>query len=430
MSTIERNRLDQQLSMPAFLNDPYPLYHKLRAVAPVHWSDAWDCWLLTRYDDVTTALRDSKRFSSVGTTERFLQQLPTAALRELQPLYEHFTSGMVRLDPPEHTRIRSLTNKAFTPRVVESLRRHIEDLVNELIDAFQARGRCDLISEFAYPLPAQVFAGLIGFPLKDCDRFKEWSVKIAAFHGTGRADPKVATESQHALLEARRWLSELANERRIRPRDDLLTRLVQAEEEGERLSESEMFSTCVTFMIGGHETTTNLIGNGLLALLQNSDQWSLIQQNLNSVESAVEELLRYDAPTQRAHRIAAADIQLRGKTIRKGDFVQAVLGSANRDPERFSNPDQLDILRQNNQHVSFGGGPHYCVGAPLSRLEAQIAITTLSRRLPNLRLAPDVLPELSSNNFFRGRTKIPLVFDSPPPNNSTITGTPDQFTAS
>ena len=404
--------LDERLSTPEFLEDPYPIYDEFREVAPVHWSEAWDCWLLSRYDDVNAMLRDAKHYSSVGTTERFLQQLPAAALRELQPLYQHFTSGMVRLDPPEHTRIRSLTNRAFTPRVVEAIRPRIQHIVDELIDAFQATGRFDLISEFAYPLPAQAFAGLIGFPLEDCDRFKVWSVEIAAFHGTGRADPVVAQQSQKALLEARQWLGELAEDRRRNPREDLLTRFVQAEEAGDRLSESEMFSTCVTFMIGGHETTTNLIGNGMLALLQQPDQWELLRQQPELIESAVEEMLRFDAPTQRAHRIAASDIELRGQTIRQGTFVQAVLGAANRDPAQFDCPDRFDITRQNNKHVSFGAGPHYCVGAPLSRLEAKIAIPALMERLPNLRLAPDDPPQISTNNFFRGRTRLVLEFDA------------------
>lgn len=411
MSVTPSSELDEQLSTPQFLENPYPLYHQFRQYAPVHWSDAWECWLLTRYDDVNVSLRDSKRFSSVGTTERYLKQLPVEALDQLQPLYQHFTSGMVRLDPPEHTRVRSLTNKAFTPRVVDSIRPQIEQIIDELIDRFQKRGRFDLISEFAYPLPAQAFAGLMGFPLEDCDRFKAWSVEIAAFHGTGRADVAVAQRSQIALLEARQWLKELADERRRQPRDDLLTRFVQAEEQGDRLDENEMFSTCVTFMIGGHETTTNLIGNGMLALLKNPDQWSLLQQDSTLIESAVEEMLRYDAPTQRAHRIATQDIELRGKTIRKGDFVQSVLGSANRDPEMFSNFDRFDITRKTNKHLSFGAGPHYCVGAPLSRLEAQLAMLTFIDRLPNLRLAADDSPQLSSNNFFRGRTRITLEFD-------------------
>lgn len=404
--------LDERLSTPEFLEEPYPIYDQFREVAPVHWSEAWDCWLLTRYDDVNAMLRDAKHYSSVGTTERFLRQLPAEALRDLQPLYEHFTSGMVRLDPPEHTRIRSLTNRAFTPRVVEEIRPQIQHIVDELIDAFQAKGRFDLISEFAYPLPAQAFAGLIGFPLEDCDRFKAWSVEIAAFHGTGRADPVVARQSQKALLEARQWLSELAEDRRQNPREDLLTRFVQAEEAGDRLSESEMFSTCVTFMIGGHETTTNLIGNGMLALLERPDQWELLRQQPDLIESAVEEMLRYDAPTQRAHRIAATDIELRGQTIRQGTFVQAVLGAANRDPEQFDRPNVFDITRQNNKHVSFGAGPHYCVGAPLSRLEAKIAIPALMQRLPNLRLAHDDPPQISTNNFFRGRTRLALEFDT------------------
>ena len=411
VSMIESTALDDQLTTHQFLKDPYPLYRQFQNNHPVHWSDAWDCWLLTRYDDVNAALRDPKRFSSVGTTGRFLDQLPANALTRLQPLYKHFKGGMVRLDPPEHNRIRGITNKAFTPRVVEALRPRIQRIVDQLIDGFQQRGCFDLITDFAYPLPARTLAGLFGFPTKDCDRFKAWSVEIAAIHGTGGADPVVAEQSQAALMKAREWLNQLVKDRRQQPLDDLLTRLVQAEEKGERLNEAEMFSTCVTFMIGGHETTTNLIGNGMLALLQDSSQWRMLQQDLTLVEPAVEEMLRYDAPTQRAHRIAAVDFELRGKMIRQGDFIQAVLGAANRDPNQFPQPDRFDITRKNNKHLSFGAGPHYCVGAPLSRLEAQIAVLTLMRLLPNLRLASKDSIVLSKNNFFRGRTKLPLLFD-------------------
>ena len=403
--------LDDLLTTRDFLEDPYPSYRQLREQDPVHWSDAWDCWLLTRYDDVSACLREYGEYSSVGTTVRYLEQLPPKVLEDLQPLYEHFTSGMVRLDPPEHTRTRGLTNRAFTPRVVESLRPHIQRVVDGLIDSFATRGRFDLISEFAYPLPARVFGEMMGFPLEDMDRFKAWSIEIAALHGSGRADAVVARRCQAALLKARAWLAELIAARRRDPRDDLLTRFALAEEKGERLTEAELFSNCVTFMIGGHETTTNLIGNGMLALLGNLEQRRRLESDETSVQSAVEEMLRYDAPTQRAHRLATQDVKLRGRTIRKGDFVQAVLGSANRDPEQLPEPDRFDIARAENKHLSFGGGPHYCIGAPLSRLEAQIAIPTLMRRLPNLRPSTDDGAEISSNNFFRGRTKIPLEFD-------------------
>jgi len=307
--------------------------------------------------------------------------------------------------------VRSITNKAFTPRVVERLRPRIEQIVRERIDAAIPTGRIDLIADLAYPLPTTVIADMFGFPLEDRTEFKRFSDEIVAFHGTGGADAATVLRSQEALLQARAWMAALIAERRRQPRDDLLSRLANAEEQGTRLSEAELFSTCLTFMIGGHETTTNLIGNGMLALLQHPDQLRRLEQNPELITLAVEEMLRYDAPTQRAHRIAAADFELRGKTIRRGDFVQLVLGAANRDPEQFDQPDRFDIGRSANKHVSFGLGPHYCPGAPLARLEAQIAIPALLDRLPNLRLDDQAQVEFGPNNFFRGLKSLPLIFD-------------------
>ena len=403
--------LDKHLSTLQFLENPYPFYHHLRAADAVHWSQAWSCWLLTRYDDVVATLTDPKRFSNVGTTERFLKQLPTDELARIQPLYQHFTVGLTRTDPPNHTRIRALTSKAFTTRVIELMRRRIQEIVDQLLDAALDRGQIDLIGDFAYPLPATVIAEMFGFPPEDRDRFKAWSSQIAAFHGTGRADLATIERSQTALLEARKWLSELIEARRQQPRDDLLSWLANAEEQGDMLNNHELLATCVTFMIGGHETTTNLIGNGILALLRNPDQLRLLKDEPDRITAAVEELLRYDAPTQRAHRVAAEDIDLRGKTIRKGDFIQQVLGAANRDPAYFPEPDRLDITREKNRHVSFGLGIHFCPGAPLARLEAQIAFPTLLRRLPNLRVADNTTIEWTPNNFFRGLKALPLEFD-------------------
>ena len=403
--------LDEHLATPEFLQDPYPTYDLFRAESPVHWSDAWQCWLLSRYDDVASALRDYGSFSSVGTTARFLDQLPPKALKKITPLYEHFTTGLVRLDPPDHTRVRSITNKAFTPRVVEHLRSRIEQVVGERIDAIIPTGKIDLIADLAYPLPTTIIADMFGFPLEDRAKFKRLSDQIVAFHGTGGADTTTVLRSQEALLEARAWMSNLIDERRRKPREDLLSRLANAEEQGTRLSEAELFSTCVTFLIGGHETTTNLIGNGMLALLQHPDQLQRLEQSRELIAPAIEEMLRYDAPTQRAHRIAAANIELHGKTIRQGDFVQLVIGSANHDPEQFDHPERFDIGRQGSKHLSFGLGPHYCPGAPLARLEAQISISTLLNRLPNLRLTDGAQMKFGPNNFFRGLEALPLVFD-------------------
>jgi len=402
--------LDQLLQTPEFLHDPYPVFRRLRDEQPIYFSKSWNCWLLSRYEHVVESLRDHQRFSNIGTTHRFLDQLPQETLDQIQPLYEHFSIGLTRCDPPDHTRLRGLTNVAFTPRVVGSMRDRIQTIVDQLIDAVSDQGRLDLIRDFAYPLPATIIAEMFGFPVRDRDQFKAWSTGIAAFHGSGSADPQLVLRSQQALLAARQWLRRLIDERRRNPTADLLSRLANAAEHGETLTDPELFSICVTFLIGGHETTTNLIGNGMLALLRSPEQLRILREDADLIPSAVEEMLRYDAPTQRAHRIAAEDIEWAGQRIRQGDFVQLLLGSANRDPQQFEKPDQFDVLRTNHRHVSFGMGAHFCPGAPLARLEAQIAIGTLLRRLPNLRLDPDETIEWSSNNFFRGLQRLQLIF--------------------
>ncbi len=403
---------DELLNAPQTLADPYPLYEWLRRQDPVYWSQAWQCWLVTRYDDVVEVMRDFKRFSSRASTTRLLDRLPPDALKRLGPLYEHFTTGLVRLDPPRHTRVRGITSKAFTPRVVEQSRARIERAVNELIDAFIERGRFDLIGDLAYPLPTIIFGEMFGLPLEDRQRFKAWSVAIIEFQASGLPDADAAFRSQDALLAARKWMGDLVEQRRQRPRDDLLSRLVEAEEEGDRLTEKELFSTCVTFMIGGHETTTNLIGNGMLALFQNPGELQRLRDEPGLAAQGVEEMLRYDAPTQRGHRIATADMQMCGKKIEQGQFVQAVLGAANRDPDRFEDPNRFDITRPDNKHASFGFGPHYCPGASLARIEAAIAINTMLDRLPNLRLSPDQTIAWRPNNFFRGLAALELDFDT------------------
>jgi cytochrome P450 len=413
MSTSPITPVDDQLTAPSFLQDPYVTYQSLRKTEPVHWSGAWQSWLITRYDDVADILRDFRSFSSRGTITRYLDQLPPESLERVRPLYEHFACGQVRLDPPDHTHVRAITGKAFIPAVIEKMRPRIEEIVGELIDAALPAGRIDLIAGLGAPLPGIVIAELFGFPPEDRPQFKAWSDAIAAFHGTGAPNPQTVLRSQEALLEARDWMGGLIEDRRETPRDDLLSRLANAEVEGSSLSEAQLFSTCVTFMIGGHETTTNLIGNGMYALLQRPDQVQCLKEEPTRIAGAVEEMLRFDAPTQRAHRIATRDIELRGQVIREGDFVQPVLGAANRDPGRFDDPDQFDIQRKDNKHLAFGLGPHFCPGAALARLEAQIAVEQLLRRMPHLRLADGARVEYGPNNFFRGLTALPLEFDTP-----------------
>ena len=291
-------------------------------------------------------MRDFKQFSNVGIVERFLNQLPRQTRLKTRSLCEHFVTGLAQSDPPRHTQIRALIAKAFSPSMIESMRHRVQQVVDRLIDAKRGSRHIDLIGDFAYPLPGTVLADLFGFPHQDRDQFQAWSKQISAFRGTGRTDPSTVELSQAALLEARNWLGKLIQERRRRPRQDLLTQLVGAEEKGDRLSEAELFSTGVTFMVGGHETTTNLIGNGVLVLLRNPEQLARLRRHPEEIAVAVEELLRYDVPVQRGHRIAVQDLELNGKTIRRGDVVQPVLASANRDPAQFAHPDRLDITRK------------------------------------------------------------------------------------
>ena len=403
--------LDSMLLSPNFIEDPYPTYEALRSNDPVHWSDAWGCWLLTRHADCDAVLRDTRRFTNVGRIARFLDTLPSADREDAKPLYDHFAAGLNHSDPPDHTRIRALVIKAFTPGSVRRLQSRIEALVHELIDHVVPAGGMDLIADFAYPLPAIITGEMLGFPDKDRPRFKAWSDAIVAFHGTGRADPSTVRRSREALLEARAWLAGLVEQRRREPRDDLLSALALARQQGKGLTEVELFSTCITFMVGGHETTTNLIGNGMLALLRHPDQLQRLSRDDDLLEPAVEELLRYDAPAQRAQRLAREDMQVNGRRIKRGQLVQPVLGAANRDPARFVDPDRLDIARRENPHLAFGTGTHFCTGAALARLEGRIALGALLRRLANIKLRdPDAIA-WSPNSFFRGLKALHLDFD-------------------
>ena len=317
----------------------------------------------------------------------FLDQLPEGVRAEIRPLYENFTVGMPNNDPPEHTRIRGLVSKAFTPRVVDGMRPRVQAIVDDLLGAVERAGEMDAVCDFAYPLPAIVIAETLGVPSEDRDQFKKWSDDIVAFHSTGRPNVDTVKRSLQGLLEAKAWLSGLIAECRQYPKGDLLSGLVAVEERGDMLNETELLSTCITLIAAGHETTTGLIGNGLLALLLHPDQMQKLRDDPTLITTAVKEFLRYDTSFQRAWRLTAEDAEIGGKLIPKGQTVSLMLGAANRDPARFSDPDRLDITRTPNRHVAFGQSVHACLGAPLARREGEIAFTTLLRRFPKLRLA-------------------------------------------
>jgi cytochrome P450 len=387
---------------PEFLADPYPTYHRLRAEDPVHHSPL-GFWVLTRYEDVASVLRDPRFIKEplvALVAARFGGQVPRGV-----------GLSMLDRDPPDHTRLRGLVSKAFTPRVVEGLRPRIQQIVDGLITRALPAGSMDLIEEFAYPIPVNVICEMMGVPVEDHERFKGWSLDIARgldsiWLPPDSEVPRRSAAARHAISE---YFRELIAERRTVPRGDLLSALIAAEEAGDKLNEDELLATCILILIAGHETTVNLIGNGVLALLRNPTELRRLRETPALITSAVEELLRYDGPVQRTARVASEDVTFGDRTIPKGDMVMPFIGAADRDPTHFPDPDRLDLARADNRHIAFGWGIHFCLGAPLARIEGQIAIDTLVRRLPKLALVTDH-PEYRQSLTLRGLKELPVKF--------------------
>jgi pimeloyl-[acyl-carrier protein] synthase len=351
-----------------FLADPYPHYAAMRKSDPVHFDESRGSWLLFRYADVEPALRDNERFSAE-------QQLG---------------GSMLVTDPPDHTRLRTLVSKAFTARTVSALAPRIQGLVDDLLDAAAARGEMDAIADFAYPLPITVIAEMLGVEPERRDFFRSASQKIAVAMGP-ITDAQTAFRAIEGRNELLAYFEELIPKRKVDPRDDVLSALVRAEDRGDFLTHGELLAMLLLLLVGGHETTVNLIANGMLALLRNPDQLELLRAEEGIEKRAVEELLRYDAPVQYSGRVAKHDIETGGKHIKAGEGVRMIIGSANRDPEAFADPDRLDLTRDAHEHVAFGAGVHFCLGAQLARLEGQVALSKAVRRFPNLRLASNEL---------------------------------------
>lgn len=380
------------LTSDLFFADPYPLYQRLRVEAPVYWCEAWSAWVLTRYDDVMAVLRDAETFSSAGRVRYLLEKLPAETRQQISALERHYDIGLAHSDPPDHTRLRSLLTRVFTPRMVAQWRERIQTVTDELIDGVIKSGRMDIVHDLAYPLPATIIAEMLGAPDADIARFREWAVAInRLFEKGGRITEHSATTAQDHLYQMREYIIALAEQKRQHPSDDILGRLVAAESEEDRLTIDELVSTCVTFFVAGHETTTNLISNGMLALLQHPQQMALLREDPSRIDAAIEEMLRYDPSVPRGWRIATRAVEINGQQIEKGALIFPILAAANHDPQHFVDPDRFDIVRDHNKHLAFGYGIHFCLGAPLARLEGAIAINTLLRSLPDLRLAT---PEL------------------------------------
>jgi len=401
--------LDPSLSLYHLLDqkvlaDPYPLYRAVREAAPVAWDPYLSCWVVTGYDEALIVL---KEFSADRTpTPEFMARL---GLGEIGPLADVMCRQMLFLDAPAHTHMRKLCASAFTPRRVERLRRHIEEIADELIDAALPQGCIDVVGDFAERLPAIVTAHLLGMPREDHVQLKAWSTDFAQMLGNFQHNPGGVVRVLKSLDEMTRYFRSAIREDRRRLDDGLVRSLVEAEVDGARLTEDEVIANVIVTMVGGQETTTNLIGNGLLTLLRHPDRLIELRDTPEIADTAIEELLRYETPSQHTGRICRTDTVLGGQTIPAGAPVLAVMAAANRDPARFANPDRLDLTRADNRHLAFGWAAHFCFGAPLARMEARIAFQALLRRLPDLALT-DHPPVWRDNLGLRGLTALPVTF--------------------
>lgn len=385
--TNESIDLDDDMLTEERVRDPYPFFDELRTHDPIHWSDRYRAWFISRWDDVFTALRDP-RFSSDRVKPVFDTKLTDEQRAARKPMFDILQHWMVFNDPPDHTRLRGLVNRAFTPKAVEALRPRIHEVVDAQLEEIRGCGEIDLIRDFAFPIPAVVIAEMMGVPASERDLFKSWSDSIMALVFGAAGTPGRREQAQQSLLELADYLRDLVVEFRASPAENLICDLIGAQEDDDRLSDDEIVSTCTLVLFGGHETTTNLIGNGTRSLLHFPDQLQRLLDHPELLQPATEELLRFDGPSKMEVRRAAADIELRGRTIAEGDQVYFIQAAANRDPDQFADPNRLDIARTPNRHCGFGFGIHYCMGAPIARLEGSIAIDALIRALPGLRTGP------------------------------------------
>ncbi len=403
------NPLDQ-----GFRVNPYPVYRRLLEEQPVHVTP-FGIPAFARYADCLAILRDHKRFSSderKSPTYEMERQAVQAALGPEAELIDDADRPFLFFDPPDHSRLRRLVNQAFTPRAVEALRPRIQQIVDGLLDAVAAKGSMDVIADLAYPLPVIVICEMLGVPPEDQSTFRVWSSELArSLDPAITLPPEVLQRRFRAINDSREYFRALVSERRKAPSSDLLSALIAVEEEGDKLTERELLSTCTLLLIAGHETTVNLIANGVLQLLRHPDELTRFAADPSLAPSVVEEVLRFDPPVQFDGRIAIEEVEVGGFRVPQGQFVLLLLGAANRDAEHFPQPDRFDITRNDDRHLAFGYGIHFCLGAPLARLEGQTALRSLVERFSDLRLLSDPPPYKESITL-RGPSALPVRFSA------------------
>lgn len=397
------------LGSPEFFANPFPVYDQLRERAPIYWCSKWKAWLVTRQADINKLIRDTGTLSNTKRHTMLLRQLPEEQRRELGALQKHFEGqGLINSDPPRHTRLRRLSNKAFTPSLIEDMRERIDGIVLDLVGAIDASQPFDLVKELAFPLPTIVIAEMLGAPAADRNRFQVWSETITAFSQAGKIVFEKALLAQQSIIELTAYFGDLIQKRRAQPENDLISMMTAVRDEGDGFTDDELFDTCVTLLIAGHETTTSLIANGMLQFLLHPDQLATLRTSPDLMKSAVEEVLRHQSPVLAMHRRVTRDLEYQGTTFAEGELVYFVLASANRDPDFYTAPHDFDISRsvKDNKHLAFGAGNHFCLGAPLSRLEGELAFTALLNRFPDLALAGN--PHWKSNVMVRFLEHLPL----------------------
>ncbi|AFQ12185.1 TPA: cytochrome P450 [Bacillus pacificus] len=402
------------LNSPETMRNPIMFYKNLMEQKErfFHIDDFYGmggAWVVFHYDDVVAILKDSRFIKDLRKfTPPHYKQNPIEENTAVSKLFEWLMNmpNMLTVDPPDHTRLRRLVSKSFTPRMIEDLRPRIQQIADELLDVVQEQRKMEIIADFAYPLPIIVISEMLGIPVTDRNQFRAWTQELMK----ASVDPGQGTAVTATLEKFINYIEVLFNEKHLNPSDDLISALVQAKEQEDKLSKNELLSTIWLLIIAGHETTVNLISNGVLALLQHPEQMNLLRQDPSLLASAVDELLRYAGPIMFSSRFASEDVKIHGNRIRKGELVLLSLTAANIDPNIFPYPEELNISREENNHLAFGAGIHQCLGAPLARLEGQIALDTLLKRLPNLRLAIEADQLIYNHSKIRSLASLPVIF--------------------
>jgi cytochrome P450 len=391
------------------LQDPYPTYARLHEEGPIHYLDVgskWAVWSVISHAECSSVAKDPR--ISAKRAQQMLLPLPLSRQAEFSELARMFSLWLIFMDPPEHTRLRKLLNKGFSPAAIEALRPQVEAIVDRMLDPLQLGSEVELMGEFANPMPVRIISEMLGVPQELHDTFVNWSRAIAVFRGSPDRTVEQAQAAQDALIALTDFFRKTVEERKRNKGNDLISLLIDIEEEGEVLTEEELYAQCIALLFAGHETTRNLIGNGMYTLLQHPEGTAELRENPDMIRTAVEELLRYESPVHFTARVLKEDIEICGQHIPRKWTVLCMLGAANRDPKRFKDPNQLDLKRLNNQHLAFGAGPHACIGGQLARLEGQVAILNLVQRFPKMKLSGP-RPEWASTFGLRGLKSLPVI---------------------